>query len=435
MRLIIPWTALLNCLLGGAHFLRAGETGLSVAMALMGLAGFSRKAWLRPALLCLLVFCAFVWADTFSNLIGFRLAAGLPWGLTACISGGVLVFNLAGIVLLLSAHGRKWFSKTLQEALPRAAAFVLTCGLLIAARAESSFHILLVDRFFPGWGGVEILALGVYAAWITGLMLDPVKTAAVRGRIWGLFSLVFFLQLGLGLAGVPQMLMTGNLHLPVPALIAAGPAYCGEGFFMLILFALSVLLVGPAWCSHLCYVGAWDHFASKAVKRTGSLPPWAKHMRTALLVLALTTALALRYSGLPVLVAVWSAAAFGLSGVAVMLAISRRSGIMTHCTAFCPMGVCANILGKLNPWRMAIGKGCTQCGKCSRACRYSALTTDDLERGRVGLSCSLCGDCVNACPDGRLHYTFPGLTREGARAAFIAVAVGLHAVFLGVARI
>jgi hypothetical protein len=40
---------------------------------------------------------------------------------------------------------------------------------------------------------------------------------------WTFFSVVFFAQLVLGLAGMPSMLMTGELHAPVPALILAGP--------------------------------------------------------------------------------------------------------------------------------------------------------------------------------------------------------------------
>ena len=54
----------------------------------------------------------------------------------------------------------------------------------------------------------------------------------------------------------------GEMHLPVPALILAGPLYRGEGFFMLFLFLSTVLIVGPAWCSWLCYVGAWDNVSS-----------------------------------------------------------------------------------------------------------------------------------------------------------------------------
>jgi polyferredoxin len=231
------------------------------------------------------------------------------------------------------------------------------------------------------------------------------------------------------------MLMTGELHLPVPALIAAGPVYRGEGFFMLALYGSSLLLLGPAWCSHLCYIGAWDHWASKSRKSTPTLPAHARYTRLGLLALVLAAALVLRFSGFPTLIAVWAAAVFGLVGVMIMLTLSTRCGTMVHCTAYCPIGIVSNVMGKVNPWRVRIAEGCSNCGKCSRACRFSALSAADLERGRPGLSCTLCGDCIASCPDSRLHYTFPGLSPSTARKAFIVAAVALHAVFLGVARI
>ncbi len=119
-----------------------------------------------------------------------------------------------------------------------------------------------------------------------------------------------------------------------------------------------------------------------------------------------------------------------------MLAASRRAGAMVHCTAFCPIGLLGNLLGRLTPWRMAIRlETCTRCGACARACRYSALAPEDLAAGRPGLSCTLCGDCVAACPHDSMGYRFPFLSPAAARAVFLTLVAALHAVFLGVARI
>lgn len=107
---------------------------------------------------------------------------------------------------------------------------------------------------------------------------------------------------------------------------------------------------------------------------------------------------------------------------------------MVHCTTYCPMGIVANLLGRVSPWRLKIGRDCTGCNACFSRCRYSALDEAALESGRPGLSCTLCGDCVGACRHGQIEYEFPGLTAEKARAAFIATVVSLHAIFLGVAR-
>jgi len=108
----------------------------------------------------------------------------------------------------------------------------------------------------------------------------------------------------------------------------------------------------------------------------------------------------LRAAGAPVSTALVLAAGFGLAGVGIMLVASRRMGVMVHCTAWCPMGAVANYLGRLNPFRVRIREGCT-----------------------------------GSCPHGAMHYAFPGLSHERARALFTVLAVSAHAVFLGVARI
>lgn len=319
--------------------------------------------------------------------------------------------------------------------LTRVAAFALCTGALAAVQvAPTERPLLLAERFFPGAGWLEALLLGLYAAWLAGRMLDPAAQPRWRRRVWLVFSAVFFTQLALGLLGADLLLMTGELHLPVPALIIAGPLFRMEGLFMLLLFVSTVLLVGPAWCSHLCYIGAWDHAASRARKRPKPLPAWSRKVRWAILIMTPVTALLLRTIGIPAAAAGGLALAFGLAGVALMMLLSRRRGTMAHCVVFCPLGLLANLLGKLSPFRVAIGDGCTKCLTCIGACRYDALNREQIEQGRPALSCSLCGDCVGACTEGWLHYTLAGRTMKAARPSFIVLVAALHALFLGVAR-
>jgi ferredoxin len=105
-------------------------------------------------------------------------------------------------------------------------------------------------------------------------MLNPASAAVWRPRVWRLFSIVFFSRLLLGLILDSRFLMTGKLHLPVPALILAAPVHRLRLEFMPILFLTTVLLVGPAWCRHLCDVGAWDDLAARARRRPGRLNPF-----------------------------------------------------------------------------------------------------------------------------------------------------------------
>lgn len=319
--------------------------------------------------------------------------------------------------------------------IPALAAWAVTLCALGAVQLKVPTPMLLAERFLPGAGWLEASLLALYAGFVVQAMLEPGRSPAVRRRIWGLFSFVFFAQLALGLAGFERFLMTGALHLPVPALIAAGPLFRGEGLFMLILFGSTVLLLGPGWCSHLCYIGAWDSAMSGAKKRPGPLPAWVRRGRAALAVVVLGGAWLLGRLGVPVAWAVGLAAGFGLAGVGIMLYVSRRTGVMTHCTGWCPMGLAAGILGKLSPWRLGIREGCTSCGACSMACRYDALRPEDLAARRPGVSCSLCGDCLERCPRGEMSLTVFGRGGPGVRAAFVTLAVSLHAVFLGVARL
>lgn len=320
---------------------------------------------------------------------------------------------------------------------PLAWTFGLTTGLLVWARQASPLPVLLADRYLPGSGFVEILVLGVYAGLVSQVILKSPRSAGVRVWIWALFSVVFFVQLFLGLAGLERMLMTGDLHLPVPALILAGPVYRGHGLFMPVLYGIAVLLVGPAWCSFLCYIGTWDDAASRA--RSASprpVPLWATHgLRPILLLTIVSIALVLRSQGAPLSLAFGLALGFGLAGVVVMVTLSRRMGQMVHCTVVCPIGLLSNLAGRINPWQIRIRQGCTLCGSCTRACRYSALKPVDLQLGRPGLTCTLCGDCISACPHSLIGYRFPGLSSSQARTVFLVLVVSLHAVFLGVARI
>ncbi|MDR3639831.1 MAG: 4Fe-4S binding protein [Humidesulfovibrio sp.] len=430
--------AVLSQFVLAAHALRQGDWFLCAALAALPLSLLTRRGAARLVVATALLLGAGQWAVTGVQFVQLRLAFDEPWLRMALILGVVCSLCFASGLWLLGERAKAAFPRQREAEIPQTAAFILVIGLLALARANASVPVLLTDRFWPGSGWLETLGLGAYAAWLVGRMLDARTHKRLRPRIWALFSALFFAQLALGLGGFQDLLMTGRLHLPVPALIVAGPIFRGGGLFMPILFASTVLLVGPAWCSHLCYIGAWDDASS----RLGPKPPrvlsrrWTIGGRLATLLLACGGALGLRLLDVPPLTAVWLAAGFGLIGVGVMFFVSRRLGAMVHCTAFCPMGLVGNVLGKLVPWRMRIRLDhCTRCGVCARACRYSALTPLEIEAGRPGLSCTLCGDCVGACPHDAMHYRFPGLSATTARAAFLTLVVALHAVFLGVARI
>lgn len=320
--------------------------------------------------------------------------------------------------------------------LPVVFATLGTFGLLAVIQLKVARPMLLAERLMSGAGWAQAVLLAGYAGFLMSRMRDPRHSGLWRRRAWLLFSTVFFGQFLLGILGLDVMLMTGKLHVPVPAVIVGGPVYRGEGFFMPILFASTMLLVGPAWCSHLCYIGAWDNLAAAARRRPGPLPWWRWGAQPAVLVLVVLVALGMRVLGVSGVVAALVAVAFGLAGIGVMVWVSRRLGFMAHCTLFCPLGWIATRLGRgLSPFRIRIRAGCDDCMACATACRFGALTREDIAARRAGPSCTLCGDCVRPCAMRVIGYRFPGLSADRARTLFLVVVVSVHAVFLGVARL
>lgn len=445
--------ALLAFALLAAHAVRSGGWGTAAAWGVVAGLACTRLAWARLVAAAALFAGGLFWVSVGVDLVRFRMAFGLDWLRLAAIMAAVTGLTMAAWGRLAGEAGRQHHHRGTDTAWPRAIAFLLAAGLLWLARWRASGIVLLLsDRFLPGSGPLQIALAGVYAAWVAGLLLDPARARKARPRLWALFSAVFFGQLALGLLGAHRLLMTGALHLPVPALILAGPLFRGEGVFMLVLFGVSVLLLGPAWCSHLCYIGAWDDACSRlrgaAAKAGGKgerprqggrpmpppLPRWAVATRWCLAAVVFAVAWIMGRAGVPLGVAATAAGLFGLAGVAVMAGLSTRRGMMVHCTAFCPMGAVGNLLGRIAPWRLRVGPGCTRCGACLAVCRYNALDARRLEAGRPALSCTLCRDCIGVCRHGAMRLTLPGLSPAAAWRTFAVLAAVLHAVFLNVAR-
>lgn len=433
--LFIP--AVLSSILLAARFSRGGNDYMALAFVLLPFILFTKKRWVMRFYQLILLGGAVIWLERAIFLIKLRQRMNMPWMRMGFILTAVALFTLLSALVFFHKKIAAIFKKEPPETVKPALAASLVSGiLLLFIHLKVKVPVLLLlERFLPGAGLVEILLLALYAGWITEKILDPAKTPAIRAKIWLAFSIVFFTQLILGVAGIEKLLMTGKLHLPVPAMIIAGPLFRGGGFFMLILFVSTVVLLGPAWCSYLCYIGAWDNLASKGKIIPSPLPKWRNAARIAIFVLIVISAILLRLAGVPGLAATLAGAMCGLAGVGIMVLVSRKMGSMTHCISYCPIGLAANVLGKLNPFRIKISQTCTDCGACRLACRYDALNKQDISNRKPGLTCTLCGDCITRCHEKSIHYSFPGLSPASARILFIVIAVSLHAVFLGVARL
>lgn len=327
------------------------------------------------------------------------------------------------------------FIKRLQGLGLPAAVFLMVLFLLVPVQLKVERPMLLLERFVPGGGWLQMVMIAAYGALVAFKMQDPVKVRAWRTYTWFAFSVLFFSQLALGLAGYERFLMTGKLHLPVPMMIVAGPLYRGHASVMTILFLSTILLSGPAWCSHLCYFGAMDSMVSgRRTKRGPIRNKWA--LKFTVLFLVITGALVMRWTGVSIATATWVALGFGLTGLGIILLISRKEGRMVHCSAYCPVGTVVNLTHRVNPFRMYIDdSSCTDCMACTRVCKYDALGPADVAARLPGRTCTLCGDCVASCHAGSLKYRFLKLSPDTSRNLFLWISISLHAATMALARI
>jgi len=107
-----------------------------------------------------------------------------------------------------------------------------------------------------------------------------------------------------------------------------------------------------------------------------------------------------------------------------------------YCCGICPLGLTANLLARLSPWRLRRNGRCTGCGACARACRYGALRLDGT--GKVAgpdWRCTLCRDCMSVCRQEALEIRCCGQAGAWVEQALICSLSVLHTLFLFMGRV
>ncbi len=315
------------------------------------------------------------------------------------------------------------------------AVFLFTTFVLSMVQIKLTENpLLLAERFLPRAGWAELLFFALYGAFVAYKMQDPLNVPKYRKITWTIFTVVFFGQLILGLSGFESFLMTGKLHLPIPMMIIAGPLHRAQLSVMTILFLSTVILTGPAWCSHLCYFGAMDNLAAGGKTKSARLKN-RKAIKSTILVLVIAFALIFRWLNVPVLYTTILAATFGVVGILIIIFVSRRKKKMVHCSLYCPIGTVVSILKPVNPFRMYIDSSCDVCLKCTSLCKYDALSVSDIKNKKPGFGCTYCGDCLSACPQTAIKYKFFNLKPETARNLYLFLTISIHAAFLALAKL
>jgi len=421
---------IISFLVLGAHFLRRGEVGLTYSLAACAFLLFFRPRWLKLILSIVLFAGGAVWARTAIEIASARMDEGQPYVRASIIIGAVMAVTLVSGFLII----RKIELGFSPEFLLPVLVFFLTLGLLSMA-AWKKPSLIMMGRFFEGGIHLQVFLASIFGGFVALKLWDLKDHSKWRMRLWLLFSVLFYAQLVLGLIGYQIFLQTGKLHVPVPAMVIGGPIYRGEGFFMPILFLITIMLVGPAWCSHFCYFGAWDGLASSSKKKPEEKPKWFTTARAISLALVCGAAILFRSIGVPMGAATAAGLLFGGFSLFVIGWFSRRKGLMVNCTALCPLGLLADILGRISPFRIRIESKCVDCMLCFKSCRYGALSKEDVTKRRAGFTCSLCGDCLMTCPTTSIHYSFAGMQGAGVRFVFVLLTSALYSSFFAIAMV
>jgi ferredoxin len=314
------------------------------------------------------------------------------------------------------------------------AVFLFVAAILCIIQIQIENPLLLAERFVKNGGWFEIIFISLYGAFVASKMRNAETAPKWRIISWTVFSVVFFSQLLLGILYSDKFLMSGKLHLPIPAMILSGPIYRGQLSIMTVLFISTVVLTGPAWCSHLCYFGAMDAWFSRSHITQGKLSNKMR-IKYSLLILIVCTTLLLRWFKIDTGISTLVGIAFGIIGIAIMVFLSRKKGIMIHCIMYCPIGTLVNYFKFINPFRMYIDSNCTFCESCISVCKYDALSLKDLNKKKPGISCTLCGDCLSVCHMNSLKYRLFKFNPEISRNLYLFITISIHSIFLALARI
>ena len=312
--------------------------------------------------------------------------------------------------------------------------FLFVFFILSMVQLKVETKMLVFERFFNNGGWIEIVIVSLYGAFITWQMQDLRKTPKWRLLSWTVFSIWFFTQLFLGILVSEKFLLTGKLHLPIPAMIISGPIFRGQLSVMTFLFLSTIVLTGPAWCSHLCYFGAIDAQTAKTIKPQ-AIKSNKKTLKSTVLAIVILAAILLRWFNVAPLTATILGAVFGFTGLVVIVIWSRKKGQMVHCIAYCPVGTIVNYLKYINPFRIKIESTCTICMACKSSCRYNALNIDDIRKQKPGINCILCGDCLTSCHENAIQYKLFKLSPDVSRKAYLFITISMHTIFLALGRI
>lgn len=430
----------LSFILGAAHFYRSSHYALSILCLLLIVLSFFKEAYIKNILTIALVALGLRYAWVTIDFIQMRQALNEPWMRLFYILSTVSLFLFANALYVFKQKHR--YIKNIRFSTTSTCALMLIFSLITIIHMKMP-HIMLANRFIPTFGIIQGFLIALWGAYLVTKLSDTKLAEIWRLRAWRLFSLVFFLQFFLALCGYTIFLMGEHFHFPIPGMIVAGALYRESGFFMPILFLSSFILVGSAWCSHLCYFGVWDS-ATKKGQGYENMP--AKKFFVALPYIVFTLMLIFvficKHYTVPTELTYSIILLLGLVFFPLHFFISRKYTISSYCLYICPLGLIMRLLNIISArrfsWHIYFKDTCTQCGSCIKACRYTAITKDAIASNTIASSCTLCRNCMHTCRKNGLALSFCGYKGHKnmpLHTIFTVMVTTLHALFLAVAMV
>jgi hypothetical protein len=162
---------ILSSVLLAAHFSRVQNDWLAILSLLFPFILFIRKRWILRIYQTYLVAGGIIWIERIFYYAQLRESQEQPWARLAIILFLVALFTWISALLLEKKKIQKSYAEKsagrYQSYLPSYFAFLLTAILLTVVHWKVKPPILLLERFLPSSGMIEVALLAIYAGWVT----------------------------------------------------------------------------------------------------------------------------------------------------------------------------------------------------------------------------------------------------------------------------
>jgi 4Fe-4S binding domain len=296
--------------------------------------------------------------------------------------------------------------------------FLLISKVLNSGSLFFTFRIGM-DNFTP----LLIAVLTTWSVFLTGKMVTTKKRASYRSFYWRLLSIIFFSQILVGVFISSNFLLSGELTIPHPSFfVFSGSHFSRFLSNALLLYFISLVLTGPSWCSHLCWLGSWDQYAASKKKRKISK---SSIYLLRLLFFLFFVAVVLEFFKPNIKAVATLGFVYFIVSILVMAFVSGKYGSMEHCRSFCLIGKLSSIFAKISPFRMV--KISTK-PIPSSSCKMGAFDEKPSKNSKL-VNCTLCGDCLDKYGKSDLKMRFFNFSFD-AWPLFISLTIGLHSAFI-----